>query len=263
VNILTQIVDRKKHELTETKRRLPLAEIKARISAQPTSARDFAAALRTPRRGDIAVIAEIKAASPSAGTLVENPDPVAIAADYAAGPADAISVLTERRFFRGDPAYLQAVRTSVDLPLLRKDFLFEPYQIYESQYLGADAVLLIAAILAPAQLQELHALATERGLDALVEVHDEAELDATLRADAHIIGINTRRLSDFHEDLGTFARLAGGIPGDRLRVAESAIRTRADVETVRDAGAHAVLVGTTLMRSADPARTIRQLKGLS
>jgi indole-3-glycerol phosphate synthase len=264
MSILDDIVDHKKDTLATAQRLTPTEELKSRLRENSPVHRPFAAALNHPGAGgDIALIAEIKQASPSAGVIAPDMDPVAIAQRYESGGADALSILTEAGFFQGSLNYLNAVRAVCGLPLLRKDFLFDPYQLYESRAFGADAILLIATILELNQLRELLALAAELRLEVLVEIHDEWELEKVLQTGAGIIGINTRNLADFSEDLGLFARLAPRIPADRLRVAESSIRTRTDVELVRASGASAVLVGTALMKHETPEKLIRTLKGVS
>lgn len=212
-----------------------------------------------PATGRVALIAEIKKASPSRGAIRPDLDPVETARLYAANGAAAISVLTERDFFHGDPSYLRAVREAVSLPLLRKDFLVDPDQVFESRALGADAILLIAAILSDGELETLLGLAGDLGLGCLVEVHDEAELARALAAGARLIGINNRDLSTFRTDLEVTRRLAGRVPPECTVVAESGIFTREDVERVGAWGAHAVLVGEALVREADVGAKVREL----
>ncbi len=224
-------------------------------AAQP--ARGFARALAQP---GISLIAEVKKASPSRGVICADFHPAAIARTYEAAGAAAISVLTDEPFFQGKLAYLEEVRAVTSLPLLRKDFIIHPAQIYEA--VGrADAVLLIVAALDPAQLADFLALATACGLDTLVEVHDRAELEIALASQAPVIGINNRNLRTFQVDLGTTRALLPHIPTDRVVVSESGIRTAADVAQLRKAGVHAILVGESIMTSADPASTIHELLG--
>jgi len=228
--------------------------------------RDFLAALRRPRSGDVALIAEVKKASPSAGVIRADFDPVAIARAYEAAGATCLSVLTDAKFFQGSLEFLRAIRAAVSLPLLRKDFIIDERQILEAVEWGADAILLIAAILDDAHLRHFHELARGAGLAALVEVHDAAELDRALALGAPLIGVNNRDLRTFTVDLATTERLAARLrtpPAGRevLLVAESGIHSRADVERLRRAGAGAILVGESLMRHADLAAKTRELLG--
>ncbi len=225
--------------------------------------RDFAGALH--RNDGVALIAEIKKASPSAGVIQKNLDAIQIAREYEAGGASALSVLTDEKFFQGRLEYLQQIRDAVKLPLLRKDFIINELQIYESVARGADAILLIVAILDDAQLKGFRELAAQVHLAALVEVHDEAELDRALASGAEIIGVNNRDLRDFSVTLTTTEKLAAklkrGMCGKYTIVAESGIHARADVERVAKAGANAVLVGESLMRSGDIESKVRELMG--
>ncbi|MBI2939542.1 MAG: indole-3-glycerol phosphate synthase TrpC [Chloroflexi bacterium] len=253
--ILDEIVAHKRAELAERKERETLAAVEARARGQ-VPPRDFAVAIRQP---DLTLIAEVKKASPSKGLLAPNLDPVALATAYQAGGAAAISVLTDRRFFQGELAHLTTVRTQVDRPVLRKDFLVEPYQVFEARAAGADAVLLIVSILTDEELRDLHSLAHSLGMAALVEVHDEAEARRALAAGAEIIGINNRDLRTFRVDLETTARIRPLIPPDSTLVSESGIHTRGDVARLREWGVHAMLVGESLVRSGDPAGKIWEL----
>lgn len=228
--------------------------------------RDFPGALRQSRRGPVALIAEVKKASPSAGVIRADFDPVAIAREYEAAGADCLSVLTDEKFFQGSLQFLRDIRAAVKLPLLRKDFLIDERQILEAIEWGADAILLIAAILDDERLRRFHDLATAAGLATLVEVHDEAELDRALKLDAPLIGVNNRNLKTFTVDLATTERLATRLRNHlagawSLLVAESGIHTRADVERLRCAGADAILVGESLMRERDLAAKVRELLG--
>ena len=232
-------------------------EVKVRAAAPPP--RDFLAALQTPLIGPVALIAEVKKASPSAGVIRADFDPVAIAKEYEAAGASCLSVLTDEKFFQGHDDYLKAVRAAVSLPVIRKDFVVDAWQLYESRALGADAVLLIAAALTPAQIAEFQHIAHELGMAALVEVHTEAEMEVALTADAKLIGINSRDLNTFVTDLGTVERLAARVPSGVTLVAESGLKTPADVRRVADAGAKAILVGETLMRSDDIGAAVRGL----
>jgi indole-3-glycerol phosphate synthase len=219
-------------------------------------ARDFQSALKHEH---VALIAEVKRASPSRGTLRAELDPAQLAHVYAESGASAISVLTDTKYFHGSLADLQAVHAAVDVPVLRKDFIVDEYQLYEARAHQADAVLLIVRILSDAQLRDYLALARSLSLGVLTEVHDEAELDGALAADVHIIGINNRNLADFTVSLTTTERLAPRIPSGNIIVAESAIVTRADVERVARVGAQAVLVGEALVRADDIGAKVREL----
>jgi indole-3-glycerol phosphate synthase len=228
--------------------------------------RDFVAALRKPKAGSVALIAEVKKASPSAGIICNDFDPVRIAKEYEAAGADCLSVLTDEKFFQGSIEYLRQIRAAVKLPLLRKDFIIDERQILEAIEWGADAILLIVAILDDVQLRRFHSLATEAGLSVLVEVHDERELHRAFAAGAHLLGINNRDLKTFTVDLAVTERLAARLRKatahqDCLIVAESGIHTRADVERLRKAGANAILVGESLMKHANVSAKVRDLLG--
>jgi len=221
--------------------------------------RDFAAALR----GDtVRLIAEVKRASPSAGVMRDDFDPVAIARDYAAAGAAALSVLTDERYFQGHDDYLRAIRAAVSPPLLRKEFLIDPWQIAESRALGADCVLLIVAILTDAELRDYRETAEAIGMAALVEAHSEDELDRALASGATLIGVNNRDLHTFETTLATTERLGPRVGEGRLLVSESGIRTVADVERLARAGARAMLVGEALVREGDVAAKVRELSGV-
>jgi len=240
MSILDKIVAQKKREVAA----LPPLAAQTEFADRR---RDFIAALKRPGRGSPALIAEVKKASPSAGVICPDFDPVRIARAYEAAGAACLSVLTDERFFQGSPAHLRAIRQAVTLPLLRKDFIIDERQIPQSVEYGADAILLIVRILEDAQLRRLCALAAAAGLAALVEVHDEAELERALAVGAELIGINNRNLDNFTVDLGTTARLAAKA-GKKLIVAESGLRSAADVRRVHRAGAGAILVGESLLR---------------
>jgi len=260
-DILRKIVEYKQGELAAAVSRTPLAELKARVADLPPvwgfeqSLRKMAGA------GDTAVIAEVKKGSPSKGIIRADFDPVAIAGTYQANGACCLSVLTDEHFFYGNLGYLADIRKAVDIPLLRKDFIFDEYQIWEARDAGADAILLIAAMLDLPRLREFHALARDLSLDVLLEVHDERELDSALDTGCGLIGINNRDLRSFAIDLGTTVRLCRMIPPDRLVVAESGINGRADVLRLHDAGAGAFLVGESLMREPDIGKKLRELRG--
>ncbi len=256
--ILDTIIAYKHRELQERQAGLPFAEmvVRAKDTSPP---RSFLAALQTPKIGPVTLIAEVKRASPSAGIIRPDFDPVAIAKEYEAAGASCLSVLTDEKFFRGHDTYLEAIRATTSLPIIRKDFVVSDWQIYESRSLGADAVLLIVAALSPTQIADYQTVAHELGMAALVEVHTEAEMEVAVGANAKLIGINSRNLNTFATDLGTVERLAAMVPRDVTLVAESGIKTPADVRRVAHAGAKAILVGETLMRSADIGAATRAL----
>ena len=267
-NILDTIVARKREEI----RRLAPGPVSARqlrdaVQIRGSGVRDFIAALQRPRAGDVGLIAEIKKASPSLGVICPDFDPVRIAREYQAAGASCLSVLTDVDFFQGSLEYLKAVRAAVDLPLLRKDFIIDERQILEAVEWGADAILLIVAILSDEQLTHFHALADAAGLTSLVEVHDEPELERALRSGARLVGVNNRDLKTFQVDLGTTERLARRLKAtddgvQRLLVAESGFHSRADVVRVRTAGSGAILVGESLMKTGDIRSKGAELLGL-
>lgn len=256
--ILDKILARKHQEVAEARGKEPLTELRQRVDGlAPT--RGFAGALRRRAVSGTAVIAEVKKGSPSKGIIREDFDPEAIAAAYERAGAACLSVLTDRDFFFGDLAYLRRIAGVVRLPLLRKDFIVDPYQVYEARAAGADAVLLIAAALDLNQLQDLTALAKELDLDVLMEVHDEAELEIALQTPAELIGINNRNLQTFEVSLEVTERLLPAIPKDRLVVAESGIVSRADIRRLQRAGAGAFLIGESLMRETDIEGKLQEL----
>lgn len=258
-DILQKIVTHKKGELDLCKTLLPLDEVRARASAMPP-VRGFEAALRAKANiGMTAIIAEVKKGSPSKGVIRPDFDPTTIAKIYEANGAACLSVLTDKDFFLGSIEYLIAIRKIVSLPLLRKDFIFDPYQIYEARAAGADAILLIAAMLDLSQLVDFIALARELTLDVLLEVHDEAELESALRTDCGLIGINNRNLRTFAIDLGTTGRLSRLMPHDRFVVTESGINSLADIRHLAAEGAGAFLIGESLMREDDIGAKLREL----
>ncbi len=258
-DILQRILRHKTEEVVERSQGLPLRELGARCELAPPP-RGFQQALeRRIAAGGAGVIAEIKRASPSRGVLREDFDPATIASSYERGGAACLSVLTDRDFFQGDDAHLQAARSACALPLLRKDFVIDAYQVYEARALGADCILLIVAALGDAQLAEYAGLARHLDLDVLIEVHDAGELDRALALDAPLIGINNRNLRTFETRLETTLDLLEAIPGDRLIVTESGIHDRDDVRRMRAAGVHAFLVGEAFMRAADPGAELERL----
>ncbi|MFC1874522.1 indole-3-glycerol phosphate synthase TrpC [Chloroflexota bacterium] len=256
--ILDRIVDDKKLELEASRRRLPLEEVR-RMAAEQSSPLDFASALRDD---GIRLIAEVKKASPSRGVIRPDFDPVAIAQIYAGNGAAAISVLTEVKYFQGSLSYLKNIKNALGdkrPPLLRKDFIFEPYQVYESKAFGADALLLIVAILETGKLDELIGLSRELDMACLVEVHNEAELEIALHSGAGIIGINNRDLSTFNVDIATTGYLRPLVPSDRIVVSESGIKDRSDMEQLQRWGVDAALVGESLMSVPDIAARMKEL----
>ena len=262
-DILQRILARKSEEIHERCARLGLAELSARVVDLPPT-RGFVAALETAiERGDAAVIAEIKKASPSQGVIRADFQPAAIARSYARAGATCLSVLTDADFFQGNEAYLQEARTACELPVLRKDFTIDPYQVYEARAIGADCILLIVAALGDASLLELTLLAAELDLDVLVEVHDEAELERALDLPAPLIGINNRNLRTFETSLDTTLELRERVGEGRVLVTESGIKTPADVERMRAAGVHGFLVGEAFMRAAEPGDELARLFGTS
>ncbi len=256
--LLDEIVANKRGQVARRQQRVSLAELRRRVEAvgtlEPT--RDLANALR----GDcVALIAEIKRASPSRGALNDGASPRHLALTYAANGAAAISVLTDKKYFNGSPNDLKRVRAAIQIPILCKEFIVDEYQIYEARALQADAILLIVRLLSAVHLHDYLALAASLGMHALVEIHDEHELECALAANAQIIGINNRNLADFTVDLSTTERLAPQIPREKIVIAESGIFTHADVGRAARAGAHAVLVGEALMRAEDVGAKVREL----
>lgn len=264
--ILDRILETKRQEVAALLRRCSLDDLKAQAASAPRARNFYAAVTRQPR-GLVNLIAEVKKASPSAGVIRADFDPVAIARQYAAAGADALSVLTDEQYFQGHLDYLRAIRAAVDLPILRKDFLIDEAQVYEARAAGADAVLLIAAALPPGRLMDLAILATQLRMTVLIEVHDADEL-LGLRSVVgfpherySLLGINNRNLKTFQVDLGTTLRLAE-LAQDLPLVSESGIRTPQDVQKLKHAGVRAILVGETLMRAGDIASQVSSLLGL-
>jgi indole-3-glycerol phosphate synthase len=258
-DILERIVAVKREEIAAAKSRRSEASLRADAEAR-RDVRGFVAALRTKiGAGKAAVIAEVKKASPSKGVLREHFAPAEIAASYEQGGAACLSVLTDERFFQGSAVYLQQARAACALPVLRKDFMIEAYQVFEAWAMGADCILLIAACLDDAQMADLEAQAHALGMDVLVEVHDGSELDRALRLKTPLVGINNRNLRSFEVTLDTTLALLPRVPTDRLLVTESGILARADVRRMRDASVNAFLVGEAFMRAADPGRALADL----
>ncbi len=258
-SVLDVILAHKREEVAARRASVSDSEI-AKRAADAAPPRDFGAALRSPRRMKMALIAEIKKASPSAGVIRADFQSDALARAYENSGADCLSVLTDERFFQGHDGFLEEARGAVRLPVLRKDFVVDAWQIYELRALGADAVLLIAAALSPSQVQEYGQMARSLGMAALTEVHTEGEMEAAVASGAEFVGINSRDLGTFATDLGVVERLAPMAPAAFL-VAESGLRTPADVARVRAAGARAVLVGETFMRAPDIGAAVTELLG--
>jgi indole-3-glycerol phosphate synthase len=258
-DILNRILARKVEEVAERRAQLPLAELTARIAELPGT-RGFAAAIEAKIEAGLpAVIAEVKKASPSKGVIRAAFDPAAIARSYAAGGAACLSVLTDSDFFQGSEAFLQQARAACALPLLRKDFIIDPYQVHEARAIGADCILLIVAALDDDVLLQLSLLAAELELDVLCEVHDEEELERALALPVPLIGVNNRNLHSFETSLETSLTLQGLIEYDRILVAESGIHTPEDVARLRAGGIQAFLVGEAFMRAEDPGSELRRL----
>ena len=264
-DILNKIVAVKHEEVAAAKKRLPFDAMRADAESRVLT-RDFEGALRARiAKGQAAVIAEVKKASPSKGVLRANFEPADIAQSYMEGDgkvsAACLSVLTDRQFFQGQPDYLKQARASTTLPVLRKDFMVDAYQIYESRAMGADAILLIAACLDDAQMADFEAIARSLDMAVLVEVHDRPELERALKLKTPLVGINNRNLRTFEVTLDTTLSMLKDVPADRLLVTESGILKPADVKAMRDAGVHAFLVGEAFMRADDPGLALAKLFG--
>ncbi len=257
--VLERILEVKRREVESAKAAVPQRELAAQLADAPPP-RPFVEPLLHPDR--VGLIAEVKRASPSAGLIRPDFDPVQIALAYRQGGADCLSVLTDAEFFQGSLDYLKAIRSRVELPVLRKDFLIDPYQIYQARAAGADAVLLIAECLEQDQLRRLYELACQLGMTPLVEIYQPENLQRVVELGVRLIGINNRNLHTFQTRLEHTLELLPQIPQDRVVVSESGIRTAEDVRRLRAAGARAVLVGEHLMRQDDPAQAVRQLLGL-
>ena len=259
--VLEEIVKSVRAALEDEVRRVPEAEVRRRAEAAPAS-RDFKGAL-AGGPGEVRIIAEAKRASPSAGLIAKSYDPVGLTRRYESGGAAALSVLTEPRHSQGHLDHLSAVRESVSIPVLRKDLTVTPYQVYQARAAGADAVLLIARCLRDEEICDLQALARNLGMAALVEAHTAEEVERAAACGADLIGVNNRNLADFHTDTGTSLELVAWIPEGCVKVAESGIHSRADIERLQRGGFHCFLVGEALMRANDPAEKLRELLGVS
>jgi len=262
MSILRKIIEAKREELEERKREIPPSVLQTRLAEAPET-RPFADALKRKTGEPIRLIAELKKASPSKGIFRGDFDAEKILLAYEQSPASALSILTDEKFFLGNLDNLALARRVTTKPLLRKDFIIDPYQLYEAKVYGADAVLLIVAALDDAKLKELLNLASELGMDALVEVHTETELERAMEAGAKLVGINNRDLQTFEVDLGTTLRLRKLIPNSCVVVSESGIESREHVKVLEDAGVDAILVGEALIRSDDPRATAKELLGIS
>lgn len=255
--ILDKITEQRKIQLAREMSETPFEEVKKAALCMDRQCIGFGAALK---KDTLSVISEVKKASPSKGLIQPNFDYMKIAAEYEQNGANAISYLTEEHFFMGSSVYFKEIRSKVNIPMLRKDFIIDPYQIYEARTMGADAILLIAAILDDDKLREYKDIAESLGMDILAEVHDETELERVLAADFNIVGINNRNLKTFEVTLDTTARLAKLIPSGKVIVSESGIKDNGDMKMVRSCGADAVLVGETLMRSGNIGGTLKALR---
>ena len=258
-NVLDRIVATKRAEVAAARAATSGADLRSQAAAAPP-VRDFEGALRGAiAAGRAAVIAEVKKASPSRGVIRADFDPAAIAASYSAAGAACLSVLTDAPYFQGSPEYLRAARAACPLPVLRKDFMVDAWQVTEARAMGADCILLIVAALEQALMLDLEAQAEALGMAVLVEVHDEAELERALALRTRLLGVNNRDLRTFETRLDTTLRLAPGVPADKLLITESGILKRADVDRMRAAGIHAFLVGEAMMRAPDPGAALRDL----
>ena len=261
MNILDRIMAVKRAEVAAAKASRPIATLE-KMASEGGSARDFVAALRKRiEAGEAAVIAEIKRASPSKGLLREQFAPAEIAKSYAAGGAACLSVLTDREFFQGAPEHLAAARAACELPALRKDFVFDPYQVLEARAMGADCILLIAACLSAAEMKALEDVALSLGMAVLVEVHDAGELESALTLRTPLVGVNNRDLRTFETRIETTLGLLEPMPADRIVITESGIASPADVARLRSRGVNAFLVGEAFMRAPDPGGALRALFG--
>lgn len=254
-DILKEIIENKKKEVAKSKKNLYIEILKERVNTLPPT-KDFKKSLYSK---DLSIIAEVKKASPSKGVIKKNFNPVKIAKIYERGKVDAISVLTDTKYFKGSLSYLKRIRKMVFVPILRKDFIIDEYQIYESRYYGADAVLLIVSILTESELKYFIKLAKKINMDCLVEVHNKGQVKKALKCNAEIFGINNRDLRTFRTNLKTTENLIKYIPNDKIVVSESGIKTKEDIKYLKSLGVDAVLIGETFMRSQDMLKVIKDL----
>lgn len=261
MNILDEILAYKKTEVEQRKILLSEANIRKQISSLPDTRGFLSSINRTLAAGQASIIAEIKKASPSKGIIRSDFHPAELARSYELGGASCLSVLTDEKYFQGHDSFLQQARNAVKLPVIRKDFIVDAYQIYESRLMGADAILLIAAALSEGELVEFYKIAIALSLDVLVEVHNESELKTVLRMGAGLIGVNNRNLKTFVTDLNTSIRLRALIPDNQVMVAESGIGTVEDINHLENNGVHVFLVGESLMREPDPCIALKHLLG--
>ncbi len=257
--ILDEIIEKRKIQLEKEKAKVPFDEIKNLALNTKLNTRNFKSALSGD---DLSVICEVKKASPSKGLIRPDLHPVEFAKEYESAGANAISCLTEEYYFQGSSEYLKSISECVNIPILRKDFIIDEYQIYEARTIGASAILLIAAVLDEKTLEKFYQLASSLSLDCLVEVHNECELEKALAVNAEIIGINNRNLKTFEVDLNTTGKLTSLIPKDKVIVSESGIKDNKDMRAVRSLGASAVLIGETLMRSNNISSTLKELRNI-
>lgn len=258
-DILQKILQTKQEEITTRSANVSAKQLSV-LAEQADPVRGFLNAMRERiAAGDPAIIAEVKKASPSKGIIRADFDPPSIAQSYAQGGAACLSVLTDAQYFQGHERYLQVARAACDLPVIRKDFIVDPYQVYEARSIGADCILLIVAALEDQQMAALYQLATELGMDVLIEVHDQAEMERALRLDAPLVGINNRNLRTFETSLHTTIDLLAMVPEDVLLVTESGIHTQDDVALMREHAVHAFLVGEAFMRAEDPGTELKTL----
>lgn len=257
MNILDELANYSKVRVERDKEKISLAEMKNFAKNSTSSGEKFLSALR---KKDLSFICEIKKASPSKGIIAENFPYVEIAEEYEAAGADCVSCLTEPKYFLGSDEIFSEVRKKISTPMLRKDFTVDEYQIYQAKFLGADAVLLICAILSANELEKFLSICEELNLSALVETHDEVEIKTALSVGAKIIGVNNRNLKNFEVDFSNAAKLREIIPAEKIFVAESGVKTSADISTLKKIGADAVLIGETLMRAADKKKTLAELR---
>ncbi len=255
-NVLAKILDHKRGEIAAAKNRRPVEQLQAELAAAPP-VRDFVAALRAAK--DLGLIAEVKKASPSAGIIRADFDPLQIAAIYQASGASCLSVLTDEEFFQGSLSYLSAIRETARVPLLRKDFIIDRYQVLEARVAGADAILLIAECLDDCTLRDLYFYASELGMESLIEIYDPENLDRVLKLEPALVGVNNRDLRTFVVDLDHTLEIVRRVPQSALLVSESGIKTRADVEKLKSHGVGAILVGESLMRADDIRAAVREL----